>query len=105
MNFHDLNTWSKITDTEFNISEEGLITGVNTSIKDQSATIIKNSSNTVVGIARAVAMPASVGTDFAAALATVFIAKIFELTNRKRLTVHTRWLQITSPARKFCLNT
>ena len=69
LDFQELNTWTKITNTEFSISEEGLLTAVNASIKDQSATIIKNSAASVAGIARAVALPeATLATNFLTAL-------------------------------------
>lgn len=57
IDYKQLNTWTKITNTEFLLSEAGLLTGVNASITDQSGAIIQNSVTAAANIAKAVALP------------------------------------------------
>ena len=48
---------SKITETQFQLSEAGLLTGINASIADQSGAILANSATAAASIARAVYAP------------------------------------------------
>lgn len=57
IDYEDLNTWTKITSTEFQLSEAGLLTGVNATISDQSGAVIASSISGIASIARAVALP------------------------------------------------
>jgi hypothetical protein len=55
INHQDLNAWTKVTNTKFQSSEAGLLTGVNASIVDQSGAVIVNSVSAAASIARAIA--------------------------------------------------
>lgn len=57
INYQDLNTWTKITDTEFQLSEAGLLTGVNASIIDRSAAVLTNSASAIASVTRANVLP------------------------------------------------
>jgi cation transport regulator ChaC len=57
LNYEELSTWTKITDTQFQLSEAGLLTGINASIADQSGAIISNSATAAINVSRAASMP------------------------------------------------
>lgn len=57
IDYQRLNTWTKVTNTEFQLSEAGLLTGVNASIEDKSGAIISNTFSAAASIARGVAFP------------------------------------------------
>lgn len=57
IDYEQLSTWTKVTNTEFQLSEAGLLTGVNASIVDQSGAVISNSVTAVASIARAAFLP------------------------------------------------
>lgn len=57
LDYQTLNTLTKVTETEFQLSDSGLLMGVNASIVDKSGAIIQNFASTVAGVARAVAIP------------------------------------------------
>lgn len=56
LDYEKLDAWTKITNTEFRLSEAGILTGINSSISDQTGAVIQNSVSAVTGIARAVAL-------------------------------------------------
>lgn len=58
LNYKKLNAWTKITNTDFQLSDAGLLTGVNASIADQSGAVLANSVSSIASVARAVALPA-----------------------------------------------
>lgn len=64
INYQDLNAWTKVTNTEFQLSESGLLTGVNASIVDQSGPIILNTVSAAASIARAIATSGTSGNMF-----------------------------------------
>lgn len=57
ISYKDLDSWTKITNTTFHLSEAGLLTGVNANITDQTGAVIQNTVATAASIARAVALP------------------------------------------------
>ena len=57
IDYQKLNAVTKVTNTEFRLSETGLLTGVNVSITDQSGAVISNAGTAAAHIARAVALP------------------------------------------------
>jgi len=57
IDYQQLNAWTKVTNTEFQLSETGLLTGVNASIADQSGSVIQNSVTAAASVVRAVALP------------------------------------------------
>lgn len=59
LDYEELDAWTKITNTEFKLSEAGILTGINSSISDQTGAVIQNSVSAVTGIARAVALPSA----------------------------------------------
>jgi hypothetical protein len=84
ISYHDLDAWTKITNTTFNLSEAGLLTGINTGVADQTGEIIHNSVATITGIARAVALPYTELTEFAKANQQ----KALQQLNIKNLQLH-----------------
>ncbi|MCR6651304.1 MAG: hypothetical protein NVV73_07335 [Cellvibrionaceae bacterium] len=60
ISYSDLDAWTKITNTEFRLSEAGLLTGINAGLADQTGTVFSNSVETATGIARAVSLPSAV---------------------------------------------
>jgi len=60
IDYQKLGKWTKVANTEFQLSEAGLLTRVNASISDQSGTVIKNSVTAAASIARAVAFPSTI---------------------------------------------
>lgn len=59
ISYRQLDTLTKITNTEFRLSEAGLLTSINAGINDQTGAVIQNTASAATGIARAVAMPAT----------------------------------------------
>lgn len=57
ISYQELDSWTKITNMEFHLSEAGLLTGINTGIADQTGAVIQNIVSTATGIARAIAIP------------------------------------------------
>jgi len=57
ISYRQLDTLTKITNTEFRLSEAGLLTSINAGINDQTGAVIQNTAIAATGIARAVAMP------------------------------------------------
>jgi hypothetical protein len=57
INYEALNALTKVTNTEFHLSENGLLTGFKSSISDHSGAVISNSVAAVVNVARAAVMP------------------------------------------------
>lgn len=60
IDYQKLSKWTKVTDTEFQLSEAGLLTHVNASIYDRSGAVIKDSVTAAASIARAVAFPSAI---------------------------------------------
>lgn len=58
IDYQKLNGLTKVANTEFQLSETGLLTGVNVSIADQTGAVISNVVTAAASIARAVALPA-----------------------------------------------
>ena len=78
IDYQKLNAWTKVTDTEFQISEAGLLAGINASITDQSGVVLANTASTVASVARAAAI-----TPLSAALTPQFQAAISEVERLK----------------------
>lgn len=57
IDYQKLNGLTKVTNTEFQLSEAGLLTGVNASIEDKSGAVISNTFSAAASIARGVAFP------------------------------------------------
>lgn len=58
IDYQQLNAWTKVTNTEFQLSEAGLLMGVNASIEDKSSAVVQNASTSIAGMARATALSA-----------------------------------------------
>lgn len=59
ISYSDLDAWTKITNTEFRLSEAGLLTGINAGLADQTGAVVANSVATATGVARAVSLPSA----------------------------------------------
>jgi hypothetical protein len=57
INYQELNGLTKVANTEFQLSETGLLTSVNASIADQTGAVIRNAGTTAASIARAIVFP------------------------------------------------
>lgn len=62
INYSDLNGLTKVTNTEFTVSEAGLLVGVNASITDQSGSIMQNTAGAIASVARASVLPMNIAT-------------------------------------------
>ena len=57
IDYQKLNGLTKVANTEFQLSETGLLTGVNVSIADQTGPVVSNVVTAAASIARAVTLP------------------------------------------------
>ena len=57
IDYEQLNAWTKVTSTEFQLSQAGLLTGVNATISDQSGAVIGSSVSGITSIVRAATLP------------------------------------------------
>lgn len=78
INYQKLNAWTKVTTTEFQISEAGLLAGINASITDQSGVVLANAASTVASVARSAAI-----TPLSAVLTPQYWAAINEVDRLK----------------------
>ncbi|QNH05213.1 hypothetical protein HNQ27_21465 [Pseudomonas sp. B11D7D] len=78
IDYQKLNAWTKVTNTEFQISEAGLLVGINASITDQSGAVMANTASAVASVARAAAI-----TPLSATLTPQFRTAIREVDGLK----------------------
>ncbi|TKB75076.1 MAG: hypothetical protein E8D46_04075 [Nitrospira sp.] len=62
IDYQRLNALTKVANTEFQLSEAGLLTSVNASIADQTGAVIRNAGTAAASIARAIALPGAPGS-------------------------------------------